>query len=870
MVEEFVNSPEMHRLLADIEAQPPSKKVKTGCTNILSESDKSLIRSSINVIVQLLEIYGFDSYQYSTLPTATHWLACAEKTSSSGAIPFLKYKLAAFYSSIRTLWFDDVQDLPNKPGDFVDQSHILLGGRAYTFINGMRRHNLSRFETFCVSVLNVKKGFDRPGVDFIHTAEVDTFTDLTTESVFPSGEFILPWVGEAEAKEKPIYDKSFLDWDLLSKELDRTVDEIYSGYTYTDEDRYRMFFPSTSANYINNRGEGGALGFIMNHPTLLQGLKYKDSRIDISYTGGYDVENGKDIAHWNLVADTLQEHWNELYNRMMELAMSETPHAIPLGLAEALKARIITKGPPLLNTVLKPVQMFVWGVMKNHPAFKLVGEWIQTSYLTSRLGSRLQDDQYYLSVDYKNATNEMHSRVSERIANRISDVIELSENERELFVRALTKHIMVHPDDENVTKEQKKGQLMGSIVSFPVLCIANAAILRLSKEYDSLRELTLTQSGIIVNGDDGLLKGSKNLKNIWERVAKHGGFSPSVGKVYQSRKFFNINSTTYNYSNDPVDSYQSELPDGRLKTRPIHFYLVPYVNMGLFLDKERSAGADTNSNVSVSSIGERAHELMRTCPVDLKTMVLDRYIRRHKALLSSLNIPWFIPSHLGGAGLPVGTEERHQPNPLQLRIATKFHIMRTQHDIRVPSLRPTDVWRTWKIALKKVPVDQFDPLDIILASTRLLRLGHLGLDEGQQYAFNIKTYSVSSIRNLMVLETLFTSEFDDLFDSKKIRRERKLAGKFDDQGRSLLEVKKSTIERNFYRKLQNLNQFVAADTLLGKLEDIQSFTVGSLPGPPVDTDSVHFILGDHPFYPVDLEAIISPDIDLPSESLDEM
>jgi hypothetical protein len=52
---------------------------------------------------------------------------------------------------------------------------------------------------------------------------------------------------------------------------------------------------------------------------------------------------------------------------------------------------------------------------------------------------------------------------------------------KELAIRALTQHIFHFKNKgDDIYSPQKQGQLMGSIMSFFVLCIINAAVSRLS------------------------------------------------------------------------------------------------------------------------------------------------------------------------------------------------------------------------------------------------------------------------------------------------------------------------------------------------------------------------------------------------------
>jgi hypothetical protein len=810
------------------------------------------LNDCIGKIIQALTFYGFDSYKYSTKPTLDHWAVLSEQ--SGGFMPFMKYKLAAFYAACQGQFLDDPQEIPLAPFINSDEPHILLGGRAYRFIRFLANKNKDKFHEFLVTILQIKKGLERPDEELLKKGSRDTYVTLTTpppES--KSVQLITNWADVTGLREQ----KCLLDDSRMEEEIRRTVREVFKDAQYTDLDRYSPFFPSTSANYIRSRSKGGAIGEILLDEELMRGLKYEGTKVNIFEEDdfGFSLDN-QGLNH-------LYSNWETLYKRMFSKALTEIPFAEPVALAEALKVRVITKGPPMLNTVLKPLQKFLWKKMKEHKTFHLIGNWVTTEYLAQTLGSTLKPDSGFgfLSVDYKDATNKMRGLLSEVCADEISDVIGLNDDERVLFIRALTGHIIVNPDNLEESKPQLNGQLMGSIISFPILCLINASILRLTRELDCNRLFALDRSGVIVNGDDGLLKATPLGVSIWKSIGNFCGLAPSVGKVYYSRRFFNINSTTYEYTHDVVQmeyNYDKEVKTRvfshnqiaweyftdleadtvsrrvvnipiydiitKNKTLQVYFKLVKYINFGLLYDMSRSTSDTTNATTSVTSVGERANELLRTCPEDLKESVLSFYMGRHLKFLIPLNLPWYIPENLGGLGITPLPGTRHQPSQLQLRIATKAYLC----DVHFPVLRPTDVWQTWKLALKTLPSGVYSDKNIITASIKNVEL--LGRERDERVLKNEEIWSLQNVRSLKVVECIFNHDLKDLMG--------KLSGK------------QHTIEMNYYRKLARANLLVSQEhTFTGMpLSKVQPFEVGKFPLPRVDTDNVPFVTSSHPLY----------------------
>jgi hypothetical protein len=354
---------------------------------------------------------------------------------------------------------------------------------------------------------------------------------------------------------------------------------------------------------------------------------------------------------------------------------------------------------------LKPLQKKLWTVLKNHPAFQLVGKTVTNEVVQNRMGKKLREDQYFLSVDYANATNEIHSWCSEAAARRIALRLKLTDDESEMLVRSLTRHtIELQKNGEVIaTAPQTVGQLMGSITSFPILCIVNAAICRWVLEVSSsqMQRKKLHECPLMVNGDDGLLKTNLAGKLIWERVSAFSGLKPSVGKVYFSKEFLNINSTTYAFTPEPYTEIPVVRTDGVTATRPLHFRHVPYVNMGLLLGLKRSGEADDDKDslAGLLDIGQRATQLYESCPIELRPSVMRNFIFANLQILKQANIPWFIPRHLGGLGIPPCGE--YQASDLDLRLARK--IFENPDRYRLPPLPVKGDWNIWQYAMKRFP-----------------------------------------------------------------------------------------------------------------------------------------------------------------------
>jgi len=321
----------------------------------------------------------------------------------------------------------------------------------------------------------------------------------------------------------------------------------------------------------------------------------------------------------------------------------------------------------------------------------------------------LDENDEAVSGDYVASTNRLHSWVSECICDRLMCHILANEDPMSKFpvnfhatlksfmLKALTKHIFV--DESGIRKNQTEGQLMGSIVSFPVLCLANAALCRYSLEEATLSH-SLTKkvfhvnnhgehpAPLLINGDDCLLRGRVGyLRPIWEGICKTAGLESSIGKTYFSRQFCTINSTIFVWS--PDDSSWVE---------------AKYINLGLMKGLKRiGAGKKkVSSQVGIHQLGTIARELKRTCPENLWPVVKSRFIYYNSIELNRYpGLPWFVPEWLGGVGLPLDKKDEVTPLDRCAATAIKFKF----NDPKWTPILPKDaaMWLMHQRVMKDLP-----------------------------------------------------------------------------------------------------------------------------------------------------------------------
>jgi len=513
---------------------------------------------------------------------------------------------------------------------------------------------------------------------FVRKSKQETYDLLTSLHPPPQSDYL-------RGRDDPLHDS-----------IKRSVREVFGGEKWTDKDKYKVYAPSTKANYVKTRGKLGTFGVMLDilNDGLIDDCEFEEMErikqleadlIEALYKEGLTVKCNEE-EKWDSedcyyepnaeLKSAVEVTYAKLYDFVLEKAQSEECLVTLVSLQEALKVRTISKGPPLTYFCLKPVQKFLHSIMRKHPTFHLIGEMVTEKNINEFFNKNHEFDSMpdfvsafakFFSLDYRSATDLLDPLRSTQCVDAICDQVGLPLEIRLLFHKALTGHSIARSEfkwvknEETGLKEKEEvviikpqlwGQLMGSIVSFIVLCLCNASVIRTSYEiayedyYGWVRgtaKFDLKEIPAVVNGDDGLVRTQlSGFMKIWESVAASAGFMPSLGKTYEHQLYANINSTSF-------------LRDGDSDLR-----LVPYVNMGLVCGMGRSGGStgvrdvikEDNFDQSMDlTIGGRHHALMESCPVELIGSVHKAFLKKHASVLQTVRVPWYVPEKFGGVGL---------------------------------------------------------------------------------------------------------------------------------------------------------------------------------------------------------------------------
>jgi len=241
------------------------------------------------------------------------------------------------------------------------------------------------------------------------------------------------------------------------------------------------------------------------------------------------------------------------------LWQAEEEKAKVCAVPDALKVRIITAGSPHLN-FLRPIQRRMWTRLKSHPVFQFTAGMPYPEALTSIFERASLPGYIVNSADYSAATDQIPTETSVFAIRRIlrhfqqPQDVDNSEWERVVTVaeNSLAHNTLIYPAEapggKPVSMKQTRGQMMGNLLSFPILCLVNFTIWAESVLVDgdySLEHLCLALRNnddlpVRINGDD-LLSAQRENSSFPGIVAK-AGWALSVGKSYLHKTTGCINS----------------------------------------------------------------------------------------------------------------------------------------------------------------------------------------------------------------------------------------------------------------------------------------------------------------------------------------
>jgi len=464
--------------------------------------------------------------------------------------------------------------------------------------------------------------------------------------------------------------------------------------------------PTNNSCFESGRTTGGNLGLIYKHCSEF--AKYFQGYVTInacshpfpvysSWDGtcylNYIVNESNRLYDFNVrglpgsVHEKVTLRKSEFYVNRHTPSTSTFPpiNATVATVAEPMKFRIVTGGESSNYSIVRPLQKMLWTALSNSKPFVLTGKTISSKILNdtycdrTHYAAKVRGVVFdYIAGDYSNATDNMHPAVRDAVWANICKSLGLDSfgplgsyaSWAELGQSTLGNHI-IHNEELRLKYETSHGQLMGSPLSFIILCLANMSILyasyllskdrrdkvarqfRLEDDMNAF-DYFVEKYGVLVNGDDLSLRvnntKTRSFYSAWEDVSTSVGMSPSVGKNFISDNMVLVNSCPYTKFHNIRKGYDEFIACPRLNPGLVR-------GQGKVLSDSRKASVEEIDELLLSKkdqldcvvgyLGESA--------VHNERLINNLFFFYNESLLKRTKRSWRLPIHLGGLGLPFGT-----------------------------------------------------------------------------------------------------------------------------------------------------------------------------------------------------------------------
>jgi hypothetical protein len=362
-----------------------------------------------------------------------------------------------------------------------------------------------------------------------------------------------------------------------------------------------------------------------------------------------------------LVIEIRTPVWDEssLYRSLLQKVreVGTDPQVMVAPILEPLKCRLVSKGDTIPYYLAKPHQRAMWSHLASKPQFQLIGRPLDLKNKSeirwldelTRAGGLAFDK--WVSGDYSAATDGLSQDVNRQAFEASLRAIwqkrcarEIASGKRDEYLRLLRQVMysvcLNYPRSKEMTEEQAaqldpvqmtNGQLMGSPLSFPILCAINLVGYWLALEEYTGRSWKLDQLPVLVNGDDILFKANDQFYEVWQRWVSRSGFTLSVGKNYIHPRVFSVNSQFYRVVGDsfePVVAFDPGMVTGLVsKTGRTETRVLPWTSRW-----NRACASSASPEWTM-----RRFMCAYSSQIAATT---------HNGLISM-----FLPTHLGGLGL---------------------------------------------------------------------------------------------------------------------------------------------------------------------------------------------------------------------------
>jgi len=191
------------------------------------------------------------------------------------------------------------------------------------------------------------------------------------------------------------------------------------------------------------------------------------------------------------------------------------------------KSRRVTTGPAEA-IVLKPLHDMIYSHISRMP-WLLRGEAEPSKFD----GFERKEGEVFVSGDYESASDGLSIEVADAVLREILNSCSYVPKQIKRVALESLRCVLVGPSGSGL---QRRGQLMGNFLCFPLLCLQN---------YLAFCYLAGGQHPVRVNGDDIVFRAPRSVFERWSLGVQALGLRLSKGKTMVHRTFFSLNSTYF-------------------------------------------------------------------------------------------------------------------------------------------------------------------------------------------------------------------------------------------------------------------------------------------------------------------------------------
>jgi hypothetical protein len=426
---------------------------------------------------------------------------------------------------------------------------------------------------------------------------------------------------------------------------------------------------STTACWESSRDGGGAKGYLL-YDHVQQGLTSNDEMLRMSYDPVKGVMEDRGFATVDVV--DLIEGEERRVSTCLANGEDIRCQAKVSPVCEPLKVRTITAGNAHAYAAAMHLQKAMHSHLKSSHQFQLIGESVTRLHAIQWITEQSQRG-VWCSGDYSGATDLIKIELTKMAFEIVLKECDFGERYNIVLRRVLYEHVISYPkgsgpDGSDIAPVvQENGQLMGSVLSFPILCAVNLAHYwhTVEPEVTNFRQLKA-----LVNGDDILFRTTPDKYRTWYDNLHEAGFVPSPGKNFFHPKFFTINSQLFSAGQGVS-----------IPTR------IPFFNTGLLYGQSKVGAREDELAKPVYMLHNPCVDgALNKKRASQRFLAINRWELHEVSQHQGVQMNYFIAPELGGLGLnpPPGSSISMNPNhkkpsdinvtSMQLRLASYLHV----------------------------------------------------------------------------------------------------------------------------------------------------------------------------------------------------